>query len=86
MRGKQAKALRRLAGVDKKREPTKYYHYNAEKARKNVRADSSDPIIADTKRSIYQTAKKYFKMGFTLPFIRRVLSDAATERMNSGKA
>lgn len=86
MRGKIARKLRDISEIDKKEFPTKYFHYNAQKAAKKIKASTSDPIIADTRRQIYQAAKKYFKLGFTIPVIRNYLSQAATERMNQGKA
>lgn len=86
MRGKKARRLRLLCNVNTKENPTKYFHYNAEKASRKISADSSDPIIADSNRSIYQTSKRYFKLGVSIANIAKYLSEAAKERMQQGRA
>lgn len=83
MRKIVAKQIRNITKFDPNGERT-YYHFNAEKNAKKIKADKYDPIISDSARQIYQAAKKGFKQGISLLSIQNQLWAAAIEA-NDGK-
>ncbi len=92
MNGKVSRSLRRVANVNRKEDgDRRYYHYNEQKAHKKQKADSSDPIISDTKRQVYQAAKKafsHFKIqgvtnGTALSWVRSMIHETAQNRLEA---
>ena len=94
MNGRVSRSLRRVGHVNRKKDgDRKYYHYNAQKAAKKKPADSSDPIISDTKRQTYQAIKTTYRaitldnvkasIGQKLQYIRSLMSNTAKEMLDA---
>lgn len=78
MRGKVAKCLRKITKFDPHMDRN-YFHFNAEKNRKKIKADKFDPIISDATRQIYNSAKDAYRNGLSLLQIQNQLWAAANE-------